>query len=125
MTQEQRENKNPNHDDSASPERYHAWQFIPFAMPASLDDLHGKPDAVFTLPITVYWGPRRPPFDMTKTGDVIRAYTEIISHGWVDMQCELINRELLIEYWPSLFLDKRRVRPAWEERFPELKARMH
>lgn len=105
----------------ASNERYHAWQFMPFFMPDSLDDLHGTPDAVFMLPVTIYWGPRRPPFDMTRPGDAIRAYTEIIGHGDLDTITTLVNRDLLIRYWPQLMLDRRRVRPAWETRFPELK----
>ena len=103
----------------ASEERYHAWQFMPFFMPDSLSDLHGAPDAVFTLPVTIYWGPRRPPFDMTDPGDVVRAYTEIIGHGDLETICRLVNPHLLKRCWPQLMLDRRRVRPAWEARFPE------
>ena len=96
------------------------WQVTPIEMPESLSDLKGSDDAVFDRPVTVYWGPRRSAFDMKKKGDVIRAYTEIVGHGDASLQRRLLNRGLLKKYWNSLSLDKRRVRPAWEQRFPEL-----
>lgn len=96
------------------------WQVTPIKMPESLSDLKGSDDAVFDLPVTVYWEPRRSAFDMKKKGDVIRAYTEIVGHGDASLQRRLLNRGLLKKYWNSLSLDKRHVRPAWEKRFPEL-----
>lgn len=93
----------------------------PFAVPSTLDELRGRADAVFELPLDVYWGPRRPPFDMTVPADVRRAYSEIISHGDPELQDRLLNRELLVEHWPELYLDRRNVRPTWEMRFPELR----
>lgn len=103
-------------------EKYHAADFMPLSMPDSLDELKGTDDMVFTLPVTVYWGPRRKPFDMRVPADVIRAYSELISHAGKERQCELMNKELLQRYWPDLFLDNRRVRPLWESHFPELKS---
>lgn len=101
-------------------ERYHMTDFVPFSVPDSLDELHGSPTAVFSLPVTVYWGPERGSFDMTRPADVVRAYTEIVGHAGIEMQRRLLNENLLIEYWPYLSLDRRRTRPAWEERFPVL-----
>ena len=101
--------------------KYRAAEFIPFSMPASLDGLEGGESMTFSLPVTVYWGPKREPFDMSVPGDVIRAYSEIISHAGEETQRRLLNRNLLRRHWRELHLDRRRVRPAWETRFPELK----
>lgn len=108
-------------DYSLETGKYHATDFMPFFTPDSLDDLQGSPTAVFTLPVTVYWGPRRPPFDMSKPGDVVRAYTEIVGHADKTTQCRLLDKTLLVKHWRELFLDRRRVRPAWEAKFPELR----
>lgn len=101
-------------------EPYHAADFIPFDMPESLDRLQGSDMMTFTPPSAVYWGPRRPPFDMNVREDVIRAYTELISHADSGLQTRYMNRDLLKRVWPDLLLDRRRVRPAWERMFPEL-----
>lgn len=101
--------------------KYHAADFIPFDMPDSLDDLRGSKTMRFSLPVTVYWGPRREPFDMSVENDVVRAYTELISHADKGMQEAYLNRDLLLQVWNDLFLDRHRVRPAWEKKFPELK----
>lgn len=97
------------------------WQVMPVDMPDRLFDLKGSKEEVFDLPVTTYWGPRRDAFDMRDEDDVIRAYTEIIGHGDSALQRRLLNPDLLKRYWNRLALDKRRVRTAWEARFPELK----
>ena len=102
-------------------ERYHFADFKPYAVPDSLDELHGPDHGVITLPLTVYWGPITGGFDLADPSHVITAYSNLISNGDVDIQRELLNRELLIHYWRDLHLDFRRVRPLWEQRFKELR----
>lgn len=47
--------------------------------------LHGTPDSVSALPHLRVLRSRRSPFNTAKPEDAIRAYTEIISHGY--MKC--------------------------------------
>lgn len=109
-------------DPTLEPGRpYHMRDMIPRFIPDSLDDLQGAPDAVFELPVNIYWGPRRGAFHISDDNDAIRAYTEIVTNAGVATQCRLLNKERLIELWPQLFIDRTTVREPWERRFPELR----
>ena len=92
----------------------------PYDAPASLDDLRGPRDGELVLPHHVHWGPRRD-VDLGHAGDVLTAYQAIISEGMVGDQVTILNRSLLLEFWPELILSAR-VRNLWESRFPELAA---
>ena len=105
---------------TAATERYRFADFKPYAVPDSLDELHGPDHGVITLPLTVYWGPITDGFDLGDPSDVITAYSNLLSNGDLDIQREQLNRGLLIRYWQDLSLDFRRVRPLWEQRFKEL-----
>jgi len=92
----------------------------PYDAPASLDDLRGPSDGELVLPHHVHWGPRRD-VNLSRAGDVLTAYQAIISEGMVGDQVTILNRSLLLEFWPELILSAR-VRNLWESRFPELAA---
>lgn len=104
---------------------YHMRDMIPRYMPDSLDDLHGTRDAVFELPVYLYWGPKRGAFHIMDDADAVRAYTEIVTNANAATQCRLLDKTRLIELWPRLYLDRTTVRDKWEQRFPELKETSH
>ena len=101
-------------------ERYHFADLRPYAIPDSLDELRGPAHGLITLPLSVYWGPRETPFHVDDDGDLIIAYSAIISNGTQDVQRSLVNENRLYRVWPLLSIDRFRVRPLWERRFPEL-----
>lgn len=99
----------------------HAYEAYPAERPDSLDDLHGPDDGRLVLPLDVYWGPDRlSGFDLSNPADVTYAYSEIVANATASEQEKMLNKRLLVKYWPLLSLDVRRIRPAWEKAFPAL-----
>lgn len=92
----------------------------PYDAPTSLDELTGPASGVVQLPIRVLWVPGERRFDVGRddTGRVV--YQAVLAEGVVDDQREFLNRDRLIELWPTLSLDQRVVQ-LWEGRFPELR----
>ena len=91
----------------------------PVSVPASLDELSGPNSGLVAVPHWVLWAPGVATLNVDSPGEVRRAYRAVIAEGTHEDQAALLNRELLIRYWPSLLLP-RRVRQEWEMAFPML-----
>jgi hypothetical protein len=103
----------------------HAYSAYPAEHPDSFDDLHGPSHGRLVLPLDVYWGPdRQKGFDLSNPADVVYAYSEVVANATADQQERMLNRKLLVKYWPELSIDVRRIRPAWEKAFPALRESM-
>jgi hypothetical protein len=106
-------------DVTAAADRVFFRDIKPYEAPATLTQLCGPSTGILTLPHRVYWGPD-PVIDLDfRDGSEKMAYRAVIAEGSAEDQIELLNRDLLIELWPSLVFP-RRVRDLWETRFPEL-----
>lgn len=92
----------------------------PYAVPASLDDLHGPAHGLLELPSNVYWGPVST-VDLGVPGGITKAYQAVLREGRVSDLVDLLNRDVLIRSWDDLMLPDR-VRDLWETHFPELTA---
>lgn len=97
---------------------------IPHFIVDSLDELQGPATGRLFLPVTVYWGPRKPEgFDLGREPEVVLAYSEAITNATPDVLRKSVNKDLLKRYWRMLLLEEDFVRDPWEARFPELKER--
>ena len=104
--------------DASPQERLHYRDVKPFAMPRSLDELHGPATGVIILPIWADWAPGERAYDVA-TPQRRHAYEQIIGEGTRQLQDDLLNPWLLEDSWPILGMDMK-IRDAWEERFPGL-----
>ncbi|MDP9801061.1 hypothetical protein J2S49_001137 [Arcanobacterium wilhelmae] len=91
-----------------------------YALPTSLDALRGPGlGASIHLGRDVTWAPQAQELTLDNLGVATLAYTALINEGTTEEQEALMNRELLIQLWPSLNLPIR-VYQLWNERFPQL-----
>lgn len=90
----------------------------PYVAPDTLDGLRGPSRGVLTLPIHIHWSPQRD-FDLGDPGQAAVAYGSIIREADEQEQTELLDRQLLLDLWPDLFLPDW-LKRLWESRFPEL-----
>lgn len=93
----------------------------PYDAPASLAELRGPYDGPIDLPHAVRWQADHLGVNVSVLGWRRMAYQALLAEGTADEQRLLMNRERLIELWPTLNMDVR-VRALWEGRFPELRA---
>jgi len=105
-------------DDTTKRIRYR--DTIPIEAPESLDELTGPATGEILLPTHLRWAPGSRPDDMGNDADARLAYQFILSEGTAEDQKEFINRDRLIELWPTLSLDQRVVK-LWEGRFSQLR----
>jgi hypothetical protein len=87
----------------------------------SLDQLNGPTTGTVELPHHIDWSgsPRR---DLDERGGIESMYPTVLAQAsTVDDLAAFINRDKLLELWPSLYLVAK-VRRTWEERFPALAA---
>ncbi|MBN9645119.1 hypothetical protein ACFSSC_09030 [Corynebacterium mendelii] len=92
----------------------------PYFAPDSLDDLTGPAQGIFILPHSVRWQNEKVrTFDVTVDVERRCAYRDLISEGTDEQQCEFINKELLIQDFPHIFLAERAYK-LWKDSFPEL-----
>ena len=94
----------------------------PYERVDALEDLQGPDSGAVTLPVTVYWSGRRDTFDVGDPRDRRTVYQAALSNGRRDHIEHLVNRELLVQDWPRLALE-RRIVDLWTQAFPELAAR--
>lgn len=101
-------------------EQLHYADHRPYpAPPSSLTELHGPTAGVIELPIAIDWGPRRT-YDLAKDADRRIVYEVVLQEATsTDELAQYIDGMLLTEVWARLWLP-RRVRDAWQERFPQL-----
>jgi hypothetical protein len=93
----------------------------PYAVAERLDDLRGPTSGVIRLPITLDWS-GSPEKDLDSPGVLASVYTTVLNESFtVEPLNTWLNRDRLIELWPSLYLPPK-VRRLWEERFPDLAA---
>jgi hypothetical protein len=91
----------------------------PYAVPASLSDLHGPDHGEIDLPLSVAWTGRHR-YNLDSPGDVRVMYERVIVEAASrDDLASLLDQGLLTKVWPQLFLPPR-VRALWQSRFPAL-----
>jgi hypothetical protein len=91
----------------------------PYALPDSLDELHGPMGGTLELPHELVWSGRRR-FDLDDDYDRSAAYKIILEEGREEHFRRYLNSWLLRRYGRQI-LPARQVRVLWEERFPELR----
>lgn len=93
----------------------------PIAVPESLSNLRGQADGEVELPLRLDWTPRRF-YNLSKRSSVRSLYETVLRSALdvKDVQA-YVNHDLLIGVWVELRIPAR-IRTAWEERFPELRA---
>lgn len=93
----------------------------PYERVDALEDLRGPATGEVTLPVEVYWSGTRSTFDVGNSRERRVVYQAALSNGMREDIVALVNRELLVQDWHRLALD-RRIVDLWVERFPELAA---
>jgi hypothetical protein len=87
---------------------------------ASLAELQGPTHGTVELPIWLFWYPDRT-FDLDEPGMLQWMYQVVLREAGSTEDLAYLNGDLLIAFWPDLFLPKG-VRQAWEDQHPELHA---
>ncbi len=91
-------------------------------LPDSLDELQGPTTGVVEPSATVVWSGLRA-FDLVNERQRMSLYRTVLAEGMRKDLCALLNREVLMQLWPTLrVLVSTTVRDVWEERFSELRA---
>ncbi|MEV0396210.1 hypothetical protein [Polymorphospora rubra] len=93
----------------------------PYVVADSLDDLRGPTKGRIALPHHLDWS-GDPGYDLDRPARLATMYKTVLNeassvedlHTWID-------RQLLIQLWPQLWLPPR-LRQLWERKFPELAA---
>jgi hypothetical protein len=94
----------------------------PYVVPDDLVELRGPTSGTVTLPHRLDWS-GRPTYDLDRTARLASMYKVVLNEaGSVQDLRDWLDRRLLIELWPTLWLPPR-LRSLWENRFPELAAR--
>ncbi|MGO3362311.1 MAG: hypothetical protein ACTIL2_07710 [Corynebacterium sp.] len=93
-----------------------------YAVPDSLEQLHGPEDGMFDVPLSIHWArPGGSTVDLASRGGRSIAYSAALAEGTIEQVCSIINRDHLVADWPTI-PKAIRIRRLWEERFPELAA---
>ena len=95
----------------------------PYDIPESLDCLCGPDTECVTLPIWIYWQHGSKTFSLADSCQVKNLYQAVISEASARDQVKFLNKEKLIEIWPTLSLPIK-VAKMWEENFSELNGNM-
>lgn len=93
----------------------------PYVVPECLDDLRGPTEGTVNLAEHLDWSGKAS-YDLDKPARLASMYRAVLNeanspddlHSWID-------RRLLVQLWPSLWLPAA-LRRLWESRFPELAA---
>ena len=97
------------------------WRYadhIPYNTPDSLDDLHGPTSGQVRVPPHICTAPNRV-YDVAEASQRWSLYIKVVQSGTAEEHAELLDRDTLIELWPTLILPDR-CRAIWEAAFPEL-----
>ncbi len=95
----------------------------PYAVPESLDYLQGPAEGTIELPLHVCWAPGSNSFKLSIPANVKTAYTALVAEGTEQDQMSMLNKGILIEYWPHLNLPIKAAK-MWQNMFPELSGNM-
>lgn len=94
-----------------------------YAVPDSLDELHGPTGGTFDVPQSIHWAkPGGSTVDLSTQGGRSIAYGAALGEGTIEDVCAIINRDHLIADWPRI-PKAIRTQDLWENRFPELAGR--
>lgn len=91
-------------------------------LPASLGELTGPEHGLVELPLHVAWSGLRV-LDLDRPRQRMSLYRTVLAEGMHDDLCRFLNRDVLLELWPTMypFLGQA-LKEVWEETFPELRA---
>jgi hypothetical protein len=94
----------------------------PYVVADHLGDLRGPTEGTVSLPHHLDWS-GRPTYDLGRPARLASMYKAVLNEaGTAQDLRDWLNRRVLIELWPTLWLPPR-LRGLWESRFPELAAR--
>ncbi|OLT54427.1 hypothetical protein BJF89_16765 [Corynebacterium sp. CNJ-954] len=94
-----------------------------YAVPDSLDDLHGPTGGMFNVPQSIHWAKKGgSTVDLSTQGGRSIAYGAALGEGTLEDVCTIINKDHLIQDWPKI-PKALRTQQLWESRFPELGGR--
>lgn len=114
----------PTEDTDVNPERRRPPPFGQrkyYAIPDSLDELHGPSDGMIRLPPSIHWARKGgSTVDLSTRGGRSIAYGAAMGEGTLEQVCGIINREHLVSEWATI-PKALRMTALWEDRFPELK----
>jgi hypothetical protein len=89
----------------------------PHVVPESLEELAGPTSGEVLLPTRLDWGPERS-YRLDVTADTRLLYERVIREALrVEDLRAYLNRDLLVQLWPDLFLPLQ-LRALWEQAFP-------
>jgi hypothetical protein len=92
-------------------------------LPASLEELRGPAHGVVDLPLHVAWSGLTS-YDLDKPRQRMGLYRTVLHEGLREDLVSCLNRDVLLELWPTLRgLVGRTVRTVWEDAFPQLATR--
>ena len=93
--------------------------FMPFATPDSLNDLHGPLDGMIEVPHHICTAPDSQ-YDLADSEERWCLYTATVRDGTPADQAAILNKAELVRLWPGLILPDR-CRATWEAKFPQLR----
>jgi hypothetical protein len=96
---------------------------VPYDTPSSLDALRGPTSGMVRVPSEINTSPE-PVYSLDRRAWAISLYSDTAREGTTAQQEAILDKGLLLEYWPSMRLPPR-CRAAWESKFPELAERRH
>ncbi|MCJ7857684.1 hypothetical protein [Corynebacterium kalidii] len=91
------------------------WQAKPYAVPDSLEDLHGPTAGTIPLPRSC----RGTVVDLGTAAGRAMAYSRLLDEIDLVSLCDVVNKDRLVEEWETV-TKSLRVAALWEERFLEL-----
>ena len=106
--------------DTLIPRGWRYADHIPYSTPSSLADLRGPTSGTVRVDGNIDTS-LNPVYDLTLPSRRWSLYVKVVQSGTADEQAELLDRDTLIELWPTLMLPDR-CRAIWEAAFPELAA---
>ena len=91
----------------------------PYSVPSSLDALRGPATGTIRVapPIDTSLNPV---YDLTNPDRIWSLYSATVREGITVEQESILNKSILLQYWPTLNLPIR-CRQTWEKAFPELR----
>lgn len=97
----------------------------PPVVAASLDSLRGPADGIIELPQRLFWSAPDHTFDLGRRPDALAAYEAVLNEARTAADLgEFLDGALLAGLWGHLHLPAR-IRRAWEDAHPRLRAAAH
>ncbi|NJP44993.1 hypothetical protein [Actinacidiphila epipremni] len=93
----------------------------PYTVPESLSELAGPTYGFVDLPTSLDWSQQHR-YDLSVDKDCRRLYETVIREAMAPSDLRrFLNKELLLQLWPSLWLPSH-VKSLWQTRFPQLRS---